>query len=218
MNENGNENSPIRNHLKKVLVFLAETVSEELLSPATAIFVFGHNDPRVARHAIKLWEADKADQIIFTGGNGPRTKLPCGFAGESEYYADLARIRGIPDEAVILENGSTNTLENVLLGVRASEISNFALHHLILVAMPPLLRRACSTFRKQFPKIKVVGSAPSDFSLDEFLTPSRLGRILGEFERFPIYAAQGDIEPVEIPPDVLVSVNVLRSFLNQVSF
>ena len=214
MDENGNENSSIRFHLGKVLAFLIETVSSGLLPRADAIFVFGHNDSRVARHAIKLWEIDKADRIIFTGGSGPRTKLPVGFATEAEYYAGIARIRGVPDGVVISESVSTNTLENVLLGICAGKISNLTLQSLILVAMPPLLRRSYATFRKQFPEIKVVCSAPPDFSLDEFLVPSRLVRVLGEFERFPIYATQGDIEPVEIPPDVFASVNILRSFLN----
>ena len=194
--------------LTKILVgFLSESTAEEELPTVDAIFVFGHFDPRPAMQAAKLWKMKKSQKIILSGRG--RDKIPEGFENEADYYAALVEKEGVPKSALILEKESTNTLENVRLGIRASEADGLHPTSLILCAMSPLLRRSIATFHKQFPDISVHGSA-FEIPAEEFFAPSRLKRITGEFDRLHDYAEKGDIVPVEIPEPVRRATEELR--------
>ncbi len=192
----------------RLVEFLSESVAEEKLPTADAIFVFGHYDPRPALQAAKLWKSGKAPKIILSGRG--RDKIPQGFETEADFYASLIEKEGIPSSTLILEKESTNTLENVLLGIAAGKRGGFRPKSLILCALPPLLRRSIATFQKQFPDISVCGSAFA-MPVDEFLAPPRLKRIIGEFDRLRNYAEKGDIAPVEIPNSVQQAIDKLRT-------
>lgn len=79
---------------------------------------------------------------------------------------------------------------------------------MILCAVPPLLRRSCATFRKQFPEVTVYGSA---FPMPaEWLTPRRINCLLGEIQRLSEYAEKGDIVKVDIPDEVISAAEKIR--------
>lgn len=187
--------------------FLIEHVPEEELSRVNALFVFGHYEPLVARHAARLWKKGFAPHIIVSGKG--RDAIPEGFETEAEFYASLLESDGVPPEVLVLEKRATNSLENVVWGVAAGRAAGLRLRTLILCALPPLLRRSCATFRKQFPNMDVRGSA---FAMPvEWFSPRRIARLVGEIDRLVAYANKGDIAPVDIPPEILSAAEILRS-------
>lgn len=197
---------PIKPFINTVVEFLTESTPFEDLPQADAIFVFGHYEPQIAHHAASLWKKGKAPHTILSGKG--RDKIPEGFSTEADFHASVVESGGVPREALILEKESTNTLENVLFGMAAAHKSGLNPKSLILCAMPPLLRRSCATFRKQFPEIAVYGSA---FPMpQEWFTFYRISRLLGELERLNDYAKKGDIVKVEIPNEVLFAAEKIR--------
>lgn len=172
----------IKTSFKRVLDFLIDQTPKEKLPKADAIFVFGHTDPRVAKHATHLYKSKKAKMIILTGKG--RKDIP-NFESEASYYASLMENDGVPRSSLILEGLSTNSLENVLFGIKVCHDNNFHPKSLIIVAIPPLLRRSRATFEKQFPSIKIYSSGP-DIPLEEYLQHTK--RILEEFDRFDEYS------------------------------
>lgn len=169
----------VEQNIRTILRFLVQVESDENIPSADALFVFGHADPRVAEHASTLYFKGKANIIIVTG-MGKEEKLPLGFKTEAEYLISILCASGVPEESIISEYKATNTLENVLFGMAAARATEFDPKSLILCAKPPLLRRAQATFRKQFPKISVYGSAYK-FRDEEWIGKEIImKRILGE--------------------------------------
>ncbi|NOY35459.1 MAG: YdcF family protein [bacterium] len=201
-------NKDIEEKVEKIIDFLTEAEPDESLPKTDAIFVFGHYDLRIAEQAAGLYFGGKAPKIILTGRSGKIHKIPANFESEAEYFADFLKKKGVPECDLILEEESTNSLENVLFGMKKAASFGFFPRSLILCAMPPLLRRSRATFKKQFPEIKVFGSA-FPLGKEEWQTPARISRILGEIDRLREYAEKGDIVPTQIPLSI-------RRFYNEV--
>jgi uncharacterized SAM-binding protein YcdF (DUF218 family) len=196
--------SATMDNFKVVLDFLKDDNLENNLPTVDALFVFGHVDPRVAIHAVELYKLGKANKIIISGKG---RKVISNFDTEADFYASIMDRMGIFQDHLILERKATNTLENVLFGIRAAEDHNFYPKSLISVAMSPLLRRSRATFNKQFSGIEIYNSSPN-ISLSEF--SNHTARILEEFDRLEEYSKKGDIEPVEIPEKIKRAVACLK--------
>jgi uncharacterized SAM-binding protein YcdF (DUF218 family) len=190
--------------LKTILGFLIDAVPLEKLPNADAIFVFGHIDPRVAEQAARVYGLGKAPKIIVSGKG--RKEIP-GHKNEAQFYANILKRAGVPESALILEEEAMNSLENVILGMDACHKKGFYPKSLILVAMPPLLRRSRAVFKKHFPEIAVCGSA-FDMSFSEYQT--FIKRLIEEFDRFVPYAEKGDIQAIEIPEQVAAALAFLK--------
>ncbi|MDW2406364.1 fructosamine kinase family protein, partial [Vibrio sp. 1262-1] len=82
------------------------------LKPADCLFVMCSNDVRVAEHAAALYHQKLAPLIVFSGGEGRFTD---GLfeKSEAETFADIARLAGVPSDAILVETRSTNSGENV---------------------------------------------------------------------------------------------------------
>ncbi len=206
MKKNDETLQNLQSSIDLVTDFLIDSVPLEKLPICDAIFVFGHYEPQVAQHAAELWKKGKAPVIIITGKG--RDDIPAGFETEADFYQSIMIANKISVSCLILERESTNSLENVLMGMMAAGKTGVNPKSIILCAMPPLLRRSCATFRKQFPEIVVYGSA---FPLPEsWFTPSRVNRLTTEVDRLINYAQKGDIVEVVIPNQVLSAVERIR--------
>src|SRR2546421_6582184 len=86
------------------------SVSEEP-SRADIIWGLGSNETLVAKKAAELFRQGFADLIVFSGGNGHRWKELDGT--EAGLFKSVAVGRGVAESAVITEERSTNTSENV---------------------------------------------------------------------------------------------------------
>jgi len=191
--------------LKTILDFLIDGTPLGQLPNADAIFVFGHIDPRVAQQAARVYNLGKAPKIIVSGKG--RKEIP-GYENEARYYGQILKDAGIPPDALIFEEKAMNSLQNVLFGMKICHERNFYPKSLILVAMPPLLRRSRAIFEKHFPEIKIHGSAfnmpPEEYGI-------HIKRLLEEFDRFGPYAEKGDIQNIKIPGKVAHALAFLKT-------
>ena len=114
-------------------------------APADAIVVIGgDHKPERVWWAVDLYNRGYAPVLILSGGTVV-------FEGdewitEAEMMRRYARIWGVPDEAVILEERSSSTIENAQF---CQEIcSSHGYHSILLVTSPYHSRRARRTFRE----------------------------------------------------------------------
>src|SRR4051812_13947113 len=82
------------------------------LIASNCILTLGSHDTRVAERAAELYHEGWAPLLIFAGGLGRLTE---GMWSESEadLFARIAMEKAVPEEAILIENRSTNTGENI---------------------------------------------------------------------------------------------------------
>lgn len=199
----------LKPHLDIVLNFLIDGEELNDLPITDAIFIFGHYHSEIALQAAKLWKAKKAPKIVISGGG--KNRILEEFDNEAEYLEKIILEQGVLPKALILEKKASNTLENVKFGIQACHQNNFFPNSLILCAMPPLLKRACLTFKKQFPNINIYGSK-FDMPRDWFIA-SKIKRVLEELDRIEEYGDKGDVSKIEIPKNVLKAAEAIKNLL-----
>ena len=113
--------------------------------------VFGHYDPSVsrqrARHAASLFLGGHTPRILFTGGpTGENDR------SEAEVMAAVARDAGVPESAILLENRSRTTVENLANSVTLLACQNLlrSLTTAHLVSCPWHMRRVTHLARSAF--------------------------------------------------------------------
>jgi len=101
--------------------------------------VFGERPSPVLRerlnHAIALYKAGTVQVLIFTGGQGSPNE-----AAEADVAAAYALAQGVPQEAILRETTSTNTVEN-LTNARQIATDN-GLETFLIVSTPFHMKRA----------------------------------------------------------------------------
>ncbi len=131
------------------------------LEKADAIFVLGSSDTRVAEYAAKLYQEGWAPLIIFSGNTGTRGKSrELWGMSEAEKFASIAREMGVPETALLLEDKSTNTGENIQFTKVLLEKNNLHPRKLILIQKPYMERRTYATFMKQWPGMNFIVTSP----------------------------------------------------------
>ena len=82
------------------------------LTPADVILVLGSNDVRVGEHGARLFLRGLAPLMVCSGNVG---RLTAGHfdKSEAETFADAAVRLGVPRSAILIEDASTNTGENI---------------------------------------------------------------------------------------------------------
>ncbi|MEK7121688.1 MAG: YdcF family protein [Patescibacteria group bacterium] len=209
-------NQDFTKNLRIVLDFLTASDPIESIPVCDAVFLFGSSKTElIPKSGSKLFKMGLVKKIVCTGKYSPyRTVGPFCFSTEAEWYADVLIKDGVPREAIITESESTNTLENVLFGMSACHEQQFYPNSLILCSIPLLCRRALATFQKQFPEITTF-SYTLELTIENYLVPDRIRRIIGEFDRFKKYAEKGDMVSVEVPENVQKAVNFLKSTIHK---
>lgn len=91
-------------------------------------------------HALRLYEKGVAPRIICTGGVGENPPA------EAEVAAKILRTRGVPRDAVLLENKSTSTWENAAYSAKICRAHN--IKNVVVVSDPFHLWRAERNFAK----------------------------------------------------------------------
>lgn len=186
----------------------SHTSTAKSLTPADAIFCLCSLDTRVASHAAQLYLSGLAPLLIFSGGSG---KLTAGRFDqpEAEVFAAIARDKGVPGEAILVEPASTNTGENVrfthaLLQERKISVGSF-----VLVQKPYMERRTYATFVKQWPggdDVRFQVTSPQ-FRFDEYFDEQNprkwiISVMVGDLVRIKEYPSKGFQIEQEIPDEV----------------
>lgn len=183
------------------------------LKSMDAIFALGSNDTRVAERAAEIYKQGYAPWVIFAGGNG---KASIFSRPEAEVFADLAIIKGVPEEKVIKESQSANTGENILFVKRLLKEKGLDFNSFILVQKPYMERRTYATFRKQWPEADCIVTSPNlsfeTYSTSEHYKNRWIDVMVGDLHRIKEYPAKGFQIPQEIPDDVWSAYKKLIAF------
>ena len=177
----------------------------QALEPADLIFVLGSHDLRVAGHAADLFHRGLAPLVILSGGLG-RLTAGTWVRSEAEMFAGVLRARGVPDSAVLLEDRSTNTGENIRFTRQLLAACQREVHSLIAVQKPYMERRAFATLRQQWPEVAVRVSSPP-LALENYASAGIpiaevIHIMVGDLQRILEYPRLGFMIPQEVPVEV----------------
>jgi len=173
--------------------------------PSDCILGLGSHDLRVAERAADLYREGLAPLVVFSGGLGRLTsrlwKEP-----EAVQFARVARQRGVPESAILVEGESTNTGENVRFTRKLLEERGMTPQSFIVVQKPYMERRAYATFRKVWPEKAALVTSPrvslSDYPTDDVARDDLIHIMVGDLQRIRVYAERGFQIPQEIPTHV----------------
>lgn len=184
------------------------------LKPADCLFVMCSNDVRVAEHAASLYHQKLAPLIVFSGGEGRFTD---GLfeKSEAETFAEIAKMSGVPSEAILLETESTNSGENVRFTEQRLKEEGKNCSSFILVQKPFMERRAIATFEKQwqspYSQLQVSSTAHPFFEYinEDMPLMMVLEALMEDFSRVKSYPEKGFQTEQNIPQQVESSYQVL---------
>ncbi|MEO6915031.1 MAG: YdcF family protein [Chitinophagaceae bacterium] len=175
------------------------------LTPSDCLIVLGSHDLRVAEEGARLYLQGYAPVIVFSGGFGNLTSK-IWTVSEAEQFAAIAVKLGVPENAILIENKSTNTGENIQYSLQLMSDKGIDPQSMILVQKPYMERRTYATARMYIP-LKPLLVASSAVSFDEYpndeIPVERLVSIMvGDLERIKYYPGKGFQVYQEIPDDV----------------
>ena len=175
---------------------------------ADVIVGFGNFNEDIPRRAAQLYLQGYAPKILFTGGLGRNTLglLP---ESEADRFARVAISCGVPEEAIIREDKSTNTAENILFTRKLLEELNVPHGHILGVHQPFMERRITAAMGVYWPRQRFSVTSPQ-VTIPEYLEAARaqgvtenasISVIVGDFQRMKLYADKGWQVPQEIPDE-----------------
>ena len=174
------------------------------LRKSDCILVLGSHDLRVAERGAELYLQGWAPLIIFSGGLGNFTSGVWD-EPEADKFASLAMEMGVSEDAILIENRSTNTGENILFTKELLQQKNLNPDSFILVQKPYMERRSYAVFKKHMQK-KVVVTSPQisfmDYPTKEIPFEKVINIIVGDLQRIKVYAEKGFQIPQKIPADI----------------
>ena len=178
------------------------------LKPADCIVGFGNYNGDIARRAAQLYHQGYAPKVLFTGGLGRNTQglLP---EPEAARFARVAVECGVPPEAVLQEDKSTNTKENILFTRNMLTELGLPHDHILGVHQPFMERRICAALGVYWPEVKITVTSPQ-VTIQEYLADAKrqgitenaaISVIVGDFQRMELYAQKGYQLPQQIPQE-----------------
>jgi uncharacterized SAM-binding protein YcdF (DUF218 family) len=175
------------------------------LERSDCILALGSHDLRVAEHAAELYLEGLAPLVIFSGGLG-RLTSDMWEVTEADQFAAIAEKMGVPKEAILIENRSTNTGENILFTQRLLKEKNLYTQSFIVVQKPYMERRSFATFKRHWPDKKLIVTSPQisfeDYPNEEILVDQVIDIMVGDLQRIKLYPEKGFQIFQEIPADV----------------
>lgn len=178
-------------------------IQTALPQQADLAFIFGtrHLDP--VELVVDLYQHKLVNKIVLTGGVNRHTKV-----NEAQAHLDFLLEQQIPYEAIILEDASTNTYENVVFALpRIGAVLPFFETVLAIVKWYHA-RRALMTLKANFPpgiRYYVLNYAPEDVTPHNWhLTAGGQQRVLKNWQSIPRYLAAGHIAEIERQDDAYV--------------
>ena len=166
---------------------------------ADFIFVTGTQLPDPIPLAIECYKQGIAPYIVLTGGDNRHTGV-----NEANQHGALLLSADIPEDAIILENRSTNTLENVIFAkaLMAEKIALDQIRSILLIAKWMHSRRALMTLKRHLPEgihyycqtYNPQGITPENWSVSDL---PQVASVQKNIDGIKYYLAKGDIAEVE---------------------
>jgi uncharacterized SAM-binding protein YcdF (DUF218 family) len=172
---------------------------------ADCIFALGSHDRRVANRAAELYLQGWAPLLIFSGGLGNLTKS-IWTETEADQFAAIALEMGVPASAILVENESTNTGENILFTQELLQEHGLDPQTFIVVQKPYMERRSYATFKKHWPDKQLLVTSPQisfkDYPTDDIPLERVINVMVGDLQRIKIYPAKGFQIYQEVPDTI----------------
>ena len=169
------------------------------------ILVLGSHDLRVAERGAELYLQGLAPILIFSGGLGYLTKN-IWTEPEADQFARVALDKGVPAEAIFVENQSTNTGENIQFTRRLLEEKGLHPQRFLLVQKPYMERRTYATFKKQWPDKDLLVTSPQiafmEYATEDIPMEKVINSMVGDLQRIKVYPGKGFQIVQEIPEEV----------------
>ena len=176
------------------------------LNKSDCILALGSHDLRVAERAAGLFLDSWAPLLVFSGGLGNFTK-GLWKEPEADKFAAIAIQMGVPEEAILIENKSTNTGENILFTQQLLKENKLNPSSFIVIQKPYMERRSYATFMKHWPDKKLIVTSPQvpfdDYYNDDIPIDEVINIIVGDLHRIKIYPEKGFQIFQEIPDNIL---------------
>jgi uncharacterized SAM-binding protein YcdF (DUF218 family) len=159
--------------LNQEILFLAKKLWDyhllnNKMEKADCILALGSHDLRVPERAAELYLDGFAPLLIMSGGLGNFTQ-EIWTEKEADKFATIAIKKGVPEEAILIENNSTNTGENILFTQKLLHKKRLNPQSFIVVQKPYMERRSYATFKKHWPDKKLTVTSPQ-ISFEEYPT------------------------------------------------
>lgn len=175
------------------------------LEKSDCILVLGSMDTRTAERGADIYLQGYAPIIIFSGGFGKLTK-DMWAQTEAELFATIALDKGVPREAIFIENKSTNTGENILFTQQLLQENNLNLNNFIVVQKPYMERRSYATFKKHWPHKNLLVTSPllsfEEYPTNDIPVDKLINMMVGDLQRIKLYPEKGFQVYQEIPYEV----------------
>jgi len=162
---------------------------------ADLALVFGTRHQEAINKVFELYRDQLVSKILVSGGVNKVTG-----ENEAKEMSNKLALLGVKKDDVILENKSTNSLENVLFSKQIinNNIGFDKIKKIIAVVKHYHSRRALMTLKKHFPKtVKLI---PVTYEIYGFTVNNWFDneagkqKVLSEWNKIPEYLAKGDIE------------------------
>lgn len=200
---------PMLQHAKKLWDY--HHMNHTLVN-ADCILVLGSHDTRVAERGAELYLQGWAPLLVFSGGLGNFTK-DLWQEKEADLFAKIAIKMGVPQEAILVENRSSNTGENILFTQQLLKKKNLDPQSFIVVQKPYMERRSYATFKKHWPDKQLTVTSPQiafeDYPNEEIPLHRVINIMVGDLQRIKVYPTKGFQVYQEIPGDVWASFEAL---------
>ena len=178
------------------------------LTKADCVLALGSHDLRVADRAAELYLAGWAPLVIMSGGLGNFTQ-EMWTESEADKFARIAIEKGVPPQAILVENKSTNTGENILFTQRLLKEKGIDPQSFIVVQKPYMERRSYATFKKHWPDKTLFVTSPqitlTDYPTEEIPLEKVINIMIGDLQRIREYPAKGFQIYQEIPVEIWVA-------------
>ena len=175
------------------------------LAKADCILALGSHDLRVADRAAELYLEGWAPLVIMSGGLGNFTQ-EMWTEKEADKFAAIAVQKGIPDDAILIENQSTNTGENIMFTQQLLKAKGLDMQRFIVVQKPYMERRSYATFKKHWPDKDLMVTSPqipfAEYPNEEIPMEKVIHIMAGDLQRIKLYPLKGFQIQQEIPDDV----------------
>jgi hypothetical protein len=205
--------------LEVLIGFLAQR--DPLPAQADLLLVLGSADMRTPIEAAVLFHRGIVSKLLVSAGFGKRqgegVSLDSLFP-EAVVYYETMREAGVPATAILVEDESTNTNENIQFSIELLQQENIFPQTVILMQTPLCQRRARASFDNYFPQfvpnVQCFSFAAYKVQPDQIRDRGVLSvqTALGEIERLIAYGPEGHnyIAAVEIPDEVMAAVEFLK--------
>ena len=176
-----------------------------VIEKSDCILALGSHDLRVAERAAELYLKSFAPLLIMSGGLGNFTK-EMWTEKEADKFAAVAIQKGVPADAILIENKSTNTGENILFTKKLLEEKGFHPQSFVVVQKPYMERRSYATFKMHWPDKKLMVTSPQisfeEYPTEEIPMEKVIHIMVGDLQRIKMYPKKGFQIYQHIPEEI----------------